>query len=560
MDTETKNKLQILIVDDEQMIREMLEEYLESLDYKVYCSPDAEKAIGILHKEKIDIVISDFKMPKISGTDFLEAVYKDYPKTVRILMTGYPDLINAKDAINKCGVFKYLVKPIDLNELNEAVNFGKTYLLSQRKESRKLHQLEEDLDRLIQLSLAFSNESDIDNLLQMIIYEAKKFCTADTAVLYIRNDDKLQIKEIISKSLNQSEQDNFLGINVEIDGNLVPQFVAKTGEILRVEDTGNFEFKNIVDIEADYISQSNMTLKSILGIPIKNNVFKVLGVIELVNKIDEESEQDYFSERDEEIVRSLSSLAGASLQNLNLIKDLQEVDDRRSKFMTILGHELRTPVAILNEYINILAEGTCDDLETKQHLFSTSIKNIEHLKELVEDIINIAKKDYSVTYEKISVKSYLKKALSVFLSAVKDRNIAVQISKGNDIMIEAEPGRFLMVLRNLIGNAVKYTPDGGTVKLIIKKIDYIVEIVVQDSGIGIVKDQLEKIFEGFHHLGDESVHSTSKTKFRGGGIGLGLYISRQIIEDHRGKIWAESDGENKGSRFIINMPISQSGF
>ena len=248
---ETQSKLQILVVDDEQMIREMLEEYLESAGYKVFSSPDAENAIGILQKEKIDIVISDFKMPKISGTDFLEAVNIDYPQTVRILMTGYPDLINAKDAINRCGVFKYLVKPIDLNELNEAVNFGKTYLLSQRKESKKLHQLEEDLDRLIQLSLAFSNESDIDNLLQMIIYEAKKFCSADTAVLYIRKEDKLQIKEVISKSLKPDIQDNLHGKDIEIDGNLVPQFVAKTGEILRVEDTGNFEFKNIVDIETD---------------------------------------------------------------------------------------------------------------------------------------------------------------------------------------------------------------------------------------------------------------------------------------------------------------------
>ena len=558
MPPKQNKKPKILVVDDEELIRDMIDEYLSTLGYKVIQSENGKKGLEIIKREKVDVVISDFKMPDLTGTQFLEIINKEYPDTVRILMTGYPDIVNAKDAINKCGVFKYLVKPIDLEELKESIEFSIKYLVSQRTKSKRLVQLEEDLNRLIQLSLAFANETNIDNLLGMIVYEAKNFCDADTAILYLRKDDNLVVKDILTSSLKKEYVDKHLSSTITVDGQLIPQFVAKTGEILRIEDVSSFEFKNIVDIKSDFMEKSDLHVKTVLGIPVKNNVFQTLGVIELVNKAETAEDEESFNERDEEIVRSLSSLAGASLQNLQLINDLQEINDRKSKFLTILGHELRTPVAILSEYVNILAEGNLDDEETKNHLFSTSIKNIEHLKELVEGIINIAKKDYKVQFEQVSIKSTIKKALNTFYSAIKERNLSIQISKGDDLTLEAEPGKLLMVFKNLISNAIKYTPDGGVIKFIIKRMDYIAEIVIQDTGIGIPKDKLEKIFEGFHNLGDESIHSTSKTKFLGGGIGLGLYISRQIIEEHKGKIWAESEGKDKGSRFIINMPVTQS--
>jgi len=547
----------ILVVDDEEMILKMFDEFLSSLDYRVYKAFTAEEGLDILKKESIDVIISDYKMPGLTGTQFLETVNMKYPDTVRIMITGFPDLQNAKEAINKCGVFKYLVKPVNMEELKESINFSVQYLVLQRKKSNKLVRLEENLNRLIQLSLAFSNESEIDNLLQMIIYEAKKFTSADTAILYLVKNDNLIVKEIISDKLGSKQIEELLNSKIDIEGKSVSQFVAKSGEIIRIEDTNEFQFGNIIDIKSNYPFNNRLNYKSILGVPIKNNVLKVLGVIQLINSENEEGEFIAFQENDEEIVRSLSSLAGASLQNLQLINELQENSDRKNKFLTILGHELRTPVAILSEYINILAEGMVDDEEMREQIVRTSQRNIENMKEMVEDIINIAKKNYTGTFEKVSVKNIIKKALSTFYAGIKERKLSIQMSKCDDVVLEADSRKLVILLKNLISNAIKYTPDGGTIKFFIRKIDYIAEIVVKDSGIGIPKDKIEKIFDGFTQIGDENIHSTSKTKFLGGGIGLGLYISRQIVEEHGGKIWAESEGENKGSKFIVNIPINQ---
>ncbi len=125
-------------------------------------------------------------------------------------------------------------------------------------------------------------------------------------------------------------------------------------------------------------------------------------------------------------------------------------------------------------------------------------------------------------------------------------------------MIYADPDRLLQVFRNVLTNAIKYTPDGGRISIDGRKLPGFIEIVVRDSGIGINPQDHSIIFDKFTRLGNISLHSSGKTKFKGGGPGLGLHIARGIIEAHGGAIWAESPGYDEekkpGSTFHIIMP------
>jgi signal transduction histidine kinase len=127
-------------------------------------------------------------------------------------------------------------------------------------------------------------------------------------------------------------------------------------------------------------------------------------------------------------------------------------------------------------------------------------------------------------------------------------------------MTFGDPERLLQVFRNVLTNAVKFTPDGGKIDISGRKLNGFIEITICDTGIGIAVDDQSLIFEKFSQLGNSSLHSSGKTKYKGGGPGLGLHIAKGIVDAHGGAIWVESPGcdENSfpGSAFHIILPLS----
>jgi signal transduction histidine kinase len=144
---------------------------------------------------------------------------------------------------------------------------------------------------------------------------------------------------------------------------------------------------------------------------------------------------------------------------------------------------------------------------------------------------------------------------------VNTRGLILEINPfpGFDEMTFGDPERLFQGLKNLLMNAIKYTPDGGKITVDGRKLPGFIELTIKDSGIGIdVKDH-ERIFEKFGRIGDVSLHSSGKTKFKGGGPGLGLPITKGIIDAHGGAIWVESEGYDEvacpGSTFHVLLPI-----
>jgi signal transduction histidine kinase len=186
------------------------------------------------------------------------------------------------------------------------------------------------------------------------------------------------------------------------------------------------------------------------------------------------------------------------------------------------------------------------------------------LREIVDDMIDVSLIDnnmLSLNFQPVWINRLLKIVEGDVADSASERSLTVEFKpfQGSDEMTFGDPERLYQALRNVISNSVKYTPDGGKVTIDGRKLPGFIEVIVSDTGIGIDPQDHDLIFEKFGRSGNASLHSSGKIKFKGGGPGLGLSITKGIIEAHGGAIWVESPGYDEktcpGSIFHILLPV-----
>ncbi len=249
----------------------------------------------------------------------------------------------------------------------------------------------------------------------------------------------------------------------------------------------------------------------------------------------------------------------------------EKFKESKTKFIAVAAHELKTPLTILEGYTNILRAETQNDPQL--HIYLEGLGNgFRRMHEIIGDMLDVSLLDLrtvELKYQEIN----LEKTVLLVADSV-DRYYATRRVDLKIIPFEfdnnsyGDPEKLKKALSKILMNALKYTPDGGQVVVsgslvrqdeVTDDLAGFVDIQVTDTGIGIDPENLELIFEKFGSIGDASLHSSSKTKFKGGGPGLGLPIARGIVEAHGGRVWAESAGfdEEKcpGSTFHVELPI-----
>jgi len=245
---------------------------------------------------------------------------------------------------------------------------------------------------------------------------------------------------------------------------------------------------------------------------------------------------------------------------------LKRLDKSKSDFIAVAAHELRTPITLVEGYSNMLRTSipTLSEDPIAGPLLDGVEGGVQRLREIIRDMIDVSLISLNM------LELHLQPAwLNQIIDALQRNIQPALIDRNLDFVIDydtipqrptyGDPERLLQVLQKIVTNAIKYTPDGGTITITGRELTGFVDIMVVDSGIGIDPDNLPHIFSMFSTLGDSALHSSSKTKFRGGGPGLGLFISKGIIEAHGGNIWAESEGYDEqsypGSTFHILIPM-----
>ncbi len=284
------------------------------------------------------------------------------------------------------------------------------------------------------------------------------------------------------------------------------------------------------------------------------------------HKLDDASHNLHLQRHAENVVEELESKI-RELKKAN--KMLFKLDRMKSDFIVLASHELYTPLTLVSGYASLLGEQLHEEdmslpnAKNVANLLNISIERMEQVMQEIMNVSRIAAGRLELSTGPIHFHLLIPNVVKSFSEISEERNLTIVVEDLTVLPLIFGDGKYLKrAVANIIENGVKFTPDGGQIKISGRRLDQYVELVIQDTGIGIPVHERERIFEQFHTLGSIDHHSSSKSAFQGGGMGLGLTIANGIIEAHNGRIWVESSGLDEknlpGSTFHIQIPIRPS--
>lgn len=500
------NKGKIVVVDDEKIVTSAFSTLLKVEGFSdAHFFNNPKEALLFLEHNSPDLIISDFLMPEINGLEFLSKTKELYPEVSRILLTGYADKENAIRAINEVGLYRYIEKPWNNDDLIINIKNGieRSHLLFQLRQKiseleiakKELENYSQKLEQLVEERTADLKQTNA-KLTGVITY-----CADGIVIL---NEDGIveqvnpaceNLIGLINDKIIKSPIDNFL-------------FSKKT-----------FVSKELHNTEENELFLRDFYIKN----PLSNNIVPVEISFARINP------EDNFK------------------RFVGVIRDVTEqkkADKLRDDFIATLTHDLRTPLLAAIQTLKFFLEGAVGEINDKQKLLlATMQKSNEDLLGLVNALLEVYKYDAEkLILNKTDFNIYeLTKHVYDELKPLSDnKNIDFSIKCDNkNIEINADRSELRRVICNLCGNAINYTPENGKVVITINNESNDLIFSVSDTGCGIPQEDIPNMFQRF---------SQGTSKKRSAGTGLGLYLSRQIIESHNGKIWLESK-VNKGSEF-----------
>ncbi|MBL7994677.1 hybrid sensor histidine kinase/response regulator [bacterium] len=380
----------ILVVDDEIDNLDLLKRTFRR-EYNVHTANSAQEALKLLERQEFAVIVSDQRMPEMTGVELLQKAREKYPYTIRILLTGYTDINALVDAINMGHVYRYVTKP------------------------------------------------------------------------WSREEIVMTVKRAV-----------------------------------------------------EHYETTKQNFSLLEELKIKNEALE------------------------------------------NSFKELKRLDELKTRFMVISSHELRTPASIISGNLELLMSGALGEFQKDQkEIVENAYKGTTRLIDLIEDVLSVLRIDshkLKLNISTFNLHDLVNEGADALKIFIHERKQTV-VNNIPAINIEADSNRIYQAVINLLSNAMKYSQDGALIEFSGSVENGAAHIICKDNGIGIPKAELEKIFEKFYQLGDADQHRTSKHKFMGGGSGLGLTIVRGTMEEHNGKVWAESEGTNTGTAIHLVIPL-----
>ena len=420
-----------------------------------------------------------------------------------------------------------------------------TLRLSEQNEKRA-----HELETVAEVGVTTSTTLDPDMLLQAVVDRTKERFGLYHAHIYIIDDagETLQLRAGAGDVGRKLVADNWR-IPLDHPTSIVVK-AAQYRKYIIANDINRS--KNTAFLSNNLLpdTHSEMAVPMIVG-------DKLLGVFDVQSET-----ANYFSEEDAHIYTTLTAQVAVALQNARLyaeqaatVSQLQELDRLKSGFLANMSHELRTPLNSILGFADVILmelDGPLtDNMNTDLKLIQ---KNGQHLLHLINDVLDMAKIEsgrMNLNPEKFRLHDMLEEVNSITSALASERNISLLIEPDSDQEVEvyADNTRLRQVMINLVNNAIKFTENGKITIRATRQDSATVMITVKDTGIGIPPEKLEDIFQEFTQV------DTSTTR-KVGGTGLGLPISRRLIQMHGGRLWAESTGvAGDGSTFFVELPL-----
>ncbi|KAF0109169.1 MAG: PAS domain-containing protein [Anaerolineaceae bacterium] len=406
----------------------------------------------------------------------------------------------------------------------------------------ELRQMAEQMARLVEVSVTLNSTLNLDELLQFIIRTAAEILDCQAVSILLHDEKK---NSLVFAAATGSDPKRLAEIPVPLDGSLAGFIFRKNQAIVLSDVQSDPRHYGMVSKHVAF------EVKTLLGVPMRIKD-RPTGVLEALNKQD-----GTFDESDVDLLSVIASQAAVAIHNARLVKalqdaydDLRAADQLKTNFLALASHELRTPLGIIIGYASFLQEESPGELSDHARQVLNAAMQMRSLVDSMTNLNMLRAKEMVMHRLVVPIQQVLRSAHTEIKPLAEARNQQVVFDLPEQpLPVKCDPQKLTSAFVNLLDNAIRFTPEGGRITMGASlQAGGAVLSWVQDTGVGIERGELQKIFREFYQV---EPHTTR----RHAGLGVGLSITQGLIEAHAGKIWAESDGPGKGATFKVLLPV-----
>jgi signal transduction histidine kinase/DNA-binding response OmpR family regulator len=574
--------INILMVDDSATNLLALESILHAPDRNLVSASSGDDALRYLLHNDVAVILLDVFMPGIDGLDTAELIRaRDKSRNIPIIFLTANSMGGRHLSRGySLGAVDYIVKPIEPDILRSKVAvfvelFKKTREI--QRQAQLLHEKNLELENanlarlnmLIELGQELATEHDPPRVLENFCRSARSIVEAQESAIGILNGNGT-LRHFFRCS---RDEDNGSSNGVPkvaqraldtLISNRQPMRLNEGDDLLLVDDS------------------ASESMHSFLGAPILTPS-GVRGWVYLLNKLN----ADDFSEADERLTATLATQVAIAYENATLYRNAQlhaselqmEIAERKlaeeeraqllireqaaraeaeqanrtkDEFLATLSHELRTPLSAILGWSHLVRTGKLDETQMAR-AFETIERNARSQSQLIDDLLDVSRiitGKLQIELRPVNLSSVIEAAIDAVRPAAEAKEIEFETELDSPpFLVPGDANRLQQIFWNLFSNAVKFTPQGGRVRVRLERGETGARVSVSDSGIGIKPDFLPYIFDRFR----QADGSTTRVH---GGLGLGLAIVKHLVQLHQGTVEVESKGSGEGATFTVSLPLS----
>jgi two-component system, OmpR family, phosphate regulon sensor histidine kinase PhoR len=479
--------ISVLVVDDEKRIRDACYTMLSNQGFQVALADNGFAGLKRIEEEHFDVILLDLMMPGMRGIDLLTHVKGKHPDTLVIVITGYATLEHAVEAMKK-GAFDFISKPFSPQDVRLVIGKAIEYI-------RTLEDIAQEKSRM---GVLINHISDGVMATDM----QKRVALANPAFLRMIGH---QGESAIGKPVTDFIQNERL---IQV----IDQALAMPAE----------EFGEVTEEFADgALSGSMDNVLAVRCVPFRDRLHRNLGTVTVMHDI----------------------------------TALKKMDQMKSDFVSMVAHEIKSPMNSVLALVKVIQDGLAGELTEKQReMLGRVSEKIKGLADLAAELLDLSRIEsglITIEKERLMVERLLRGQVEFYQAKGAEKKITLRVDSLPELPpVLANKGSIEEVISNLITNAIRYTPEGGSITLSACVEKGYVRISVKDTGFGIGKEDLDLIFERFYRVKNDQTRFIT-------GTGLGLAIVKSIVDAHNGMIKVESE-VGKGSTFHVDLPVMHS--
>jgi len=488
---------------------------------------DGSEGLEMALTKSPDLILLDLEMPGLNGFEVVDALRSHQANIPIILITSHGSEAIAVEFFRK-GVKDYLSKPFTIEEMYDAAERALTEArLLREKEAltqhltainQQLRRRVHEMDILYRVGKSVTSQLSKDEVLERVLDAIFYIIGAEEATLMLVDEESGQLQTELHRQ--------------RVSGEVHPSARRSAEELA---------------IEAMRKGEATAT-GAMLTAPLKVGE-RIIGVLGVGNRVSTRP----FSGHERRLLMALADYAAIAVENAHLYEGMRQANEAKSEFVSLVSHELRTPMTSVRGYADLLLKGAVDPLTPKQEQFVRTIhNNAVRMQILVSDLRDVSQIEtgrLKLEIEPTDLTRALKDALQATRGQIEARSQRLTLQVPEDLpMVNADPARLTQILINLLSNAHKYTPEGGSIGVQARQQHGYVRCTVSDGGIGMSQEDQARLFTKFFRSENPAVQEMS-------GTGLGLCIVKNLVELQGGRIEVESQ-LGQGSTFVFTVPVA----